>query len=200
MFEVIAGSGHCGTMWLSKVLDSVPGLNWHHEYRTTATGWPWWVADLHPPHAAGFAPYWDYAREMAASHFGDSNSWPPESLPAVNDILHIDRVIYLTRDKEAQLHSIMTTSPIWSKAPYSAAAHARLDLYADISGLPRGVELLVKANDFMPDWLRGFGLNVEVYSLEDLTTNVETLRRLAPLADDELIAWQGQKINQKVYA
>lgn len=205
MFEVIAGSGHCGTMWLSRVLDSVPGRAWFHEKKTECTGLPWWVADLYAPFSQAFDEYWAFARKhVEAGHFGDSNSWPPESLPDVHQVLPIDRVIYLTRDKEAQLRSLTTASPIWSRAIYTEAAKRRLDLYAKISGRPRDVRLLVEANDFMPVWLQQQGLNVEVYRLEKLTKDLGELKKLAPLTDVELVAWQQRKINskqgQKMYA
>ena len=201
MFEVIAGSGHCGTMWLSQVLDGIPGRNWFHEKKTDIVSMPWYVADLNAPDSPLFEHYWTYAQSwLDAGHFGDSNSWPPEMLPAVHDVMPIDRVIYLTRDKADQLHSLTTKSPVWSKALYTVAATRRLDLYAEISGMEKDVSLLVEANDFMPGWLRDNGLYVEVYSLEELTTDIRPLRELAPLAEADLLAWQNKKINQKVLA
>lgn len=201
-FQVIAGSGHCGTMWLARVLDSVPGQRWHHELRTEAVGLPWQQADILSPRRLLFTPYWSQLEKEMGQYevVGDSNSWPPESLPTVDAIMPIDRVIYLTRDKDDQFYSIMNHSPVWRGPEWSAAAHRRLDLYAEISGRPRDVRLLVEANDFMPDWLRDYGLTVDVYSLEELTTDIDRLRELAPLSDAALVAWQKRDINRKVAA
>lgn len=199
-FEVIAGSGHCGTMWLARVLDSVPGQTWHHELRGTVTGRPWWVDDRFPPDVPVFNAYWRRVKAAAAAgQFGDANSWPPESLPDVNQVLPIDRVIYLTRDKRAQHYSLMMNSPVWNGMVKSQAAKARLKLYTEITGRPRDTWLLVEANDFMPVWLREHGLQVDVYSLEELTTDLDALRELAPLPDEELRAWQKKKINSKMH-
>ena len=200
-FRVITGSGHCGTMWLARILDELPGQHWTHELRTTITGWPWQMADALPPNSTRFDKYWHriYALANRYAVVGDSNSWPPEALPAVNRIMPIDRVIYLTRDKERQLYSILNTSPVWSHESRPTAARARLDLYSRISGQPVSDRLLVEANDFMPDWLRGQGLAVDAYSLEELTTNIQRLRRVAPLDDDTLRHWQSTKVNQKVF-
>lgn len=200
MFDVIAGSGHCGTKWLATVLNSVPGATWHHEMRTEITRLPWYVLDLYEPDDAIFSSYWTFIRQQPGSG-GDANSWPPELLPAVNEVVPIRRIIYLTRDKDKQLHSLQTKSPVWSGAISSKAASHKLGLYAEISGLPRDARLLVEANDFMPGWLRSMGLHVDTYSLEDITTSLAVLKELAPsLTGVELAAWQQKKINQKVFA
>jgi hypothetical protein len=190
-------------MWLASVLDSVPGQSWTHEHRTAFTGTPWQTADSFPPDAHIFDSYWHSIRMKLVSGWevvGDSNSWPPEMLPAVNELMPIGRVIYLIRDKGKQFKSLMTKSPVWANPPYPAVAHERLKVYGRISGEPAEEGLLVKANDFIPDWLRSHGLTVDVYSLEELTTDHTLLAELAPLTDAELVSWQGRNINQKVFA
>lgn len=216
-FQVIAGSGHCGTMWLAAVLDSVPGQDWHHELRTTLTGMPWQEADAYAPDDPCFDGYWRRIREIQDVHgiVGDSNSWPPYILGVVNRIMPIDRVIYLTRDKEKQLRSLSTQSPVLSAAEWHPAAERKAHLYwtcltwnddphpDEWNSWTREekMKLLVDANDFMPDWLRdSYGLTVDVYSLEELTTDIDKLRELAPLTDAELQAWQLRDINRKVPA
>lgn len=199
-FQVIAGSGHCGTMWLSRVLGSSPGQSWRHEMRSAVTGLPWYELDLCAPNDPVFDRYWDHQQEGLIGFndiIGDSNSWTPHLLPNVNEVIPVDRVIYLTRDKEAQLRSLATHST-WAREHLPEAAQQRLEIYAEISGLPYGLELLVEANDFMPDWLRGAGLRVDVYSLEELTSDADRLRALAVgLDDEELRRWQANKINSK---
>ena len=204
-FRVIAGSGHCGTMWLARVLDSVPGQRWTHELRTTAADMPWWEADGMVPSSPAFDVYWSWIEASLERHdvVGDSNSWPPEKLPYIHEYIQpIEKVIYLTRDKGKQLHSILNHSPVWSARDWPDVAWKRLAFYAEIAGDPsrRDPALLVEANDFMPDWLREQGLTVDVYSLEDLTTNLSMLRSLAPLTGAELQAWQQRDINKKVAA
>lgn len=207
-FQVIAGSGHCGTMWLSRVLDSLPGQEWWHEGRHGITGVPWSIADAYPPDGELFSGYWWFVRrrmneleELGGSNvLGDANSWPPELLPAVNKVMPIERVIYLTRDKEKQLYSLLHKSPIWSNPPYTGVAQKRLELYAQMSGRPLDVGLLVDVNDFMPVWLRRQGLTVDVYGLEDLTTDYATFKELTGLPDGQFDLWRNRNINQKVFA
>jgi hypothetical protein len=203
-FHVIAGSGHCGTLWLSTVLNSLPNQTWMHEHRTAVTKLAWQKADRYQPDNPVFSAYWLSVRGMLANSgmdiIGDGKSWAMEHLPAVNNIVSIDRVIYLTQDKEKQLHSLVNRSPVWSRPPYPAVAARRLELYAEISGRPPSVNLLVEANDFMPDWLRSKGLTVDVYSLEDLTTNYETFIELTGLPVDDFDLWRDKNINQKVFA
>lgn len=200
-FQVIASMGHCATTWLAGVLDLVPGQNWTHEARRTVTGMSWQEAYDYPPDSPALDSYWHSIRARMMEHdiVGDSNSWPPELLPAVNAVMPIDRVIYMTRDPEAQLHSIVTTSPVWSKTPLHPIAARRLDLFAELTGELPTVELMVAMNEFFPDWLRGHGLTVDVYSMETLTTNTAALRRLAPLPPKVLRQLQSVRVNQKVF-
>lgn len=201
-FQVITGSGHCGTMWLAAVMDSIPGQSWAHEDRTRYTGLPWHVADTYSPDDRVFDSYWQSIRRRMLGYgvVGDANSWPPESLPAVCEVIPIDRVIYLTRDKERQAYSLLTKSPVWSNPPYPTVCHEKLRLYSRISCLPEDADLLVQANDFMPDWLRGRGLTVDVYGLEELTTDYYKFKELTGLTDGEFDLWRIRNINQKVFA
>jgi hypothetical protein len=201
-FQAIAGSGHCGTMWLAQVLNCVPGQWWGHEIRTKATVLSWPAADAYPPDSEVFDYYWKVIRQEMGRYavVGDSNSWSPELLPAVNKVIPIERVIYLTRDKESQLYSLLHKSPVWSNPPYSGVAQKRLELYGRIAGRPLDVGLLVDANDFMPDWLRQQGLTVDVYSLESLTTDYQAFKELTKLPDGQFDIWRHRRVNQKVFA
>lgn len=211
-FQVVASSGHCGTMWLAHVLNHVPGQSWSHEERSRATGGlPWQTLDRHLPSDLIFVPYWQSIRDRLENFevVGDSNGWPPEMLPAVNQVVPIERVIYLTRNPEAQLESLLTASPVWSvwragnREPAPVVAVDRLARYRDIARAvegephPLSPRLLVEANRFMPTWLELMGLEVVVYAMEDLTTDFTLLRELAPLTDVELVALQQQRMNSK---
>lgn len=211
MFSVIASSGHAGTKWLAAVLNSQKDVIWHHHLREQMTGKGWEKLDLISPRAPIFERYWERIRsELNVTDVGDSNSWPPHSLPAVNSVQHIDRVIYMTRNGIQQLHSLMTTSPALSKNIHPPVAMVKFEALYD--AMPEKPDkpfdewsnfehlcLMVAANNFMPDWLRDKGLVVDVYSLEDLTTELDMLRELAPGLDEyDLNRWQQTDINRKV--
>lgn len=212
-FNVIAASGHCGTTWLAKVLDSQPGVTWYHHFREEMTGESWEVLDLKSPDDKMYDQYWRWVKgHLMQGDVGDSNSWPPHLLPAVDRKMPIQRVIYLTRNKVQQLNSLITTSPAYNKGPLhplSSAAKAKLKILFDIAPEVPKKEfylmehyeklcLMVAANDFMPDWLRQHGLAVDVYSLEELTKDVDVLAQLAPGLDEEtLTRWQRKDINRK---
>lgn len=208
-FEVIAGSGHCGTMWLSKVLNAATDTSWHHEKRRMVG--PWLDQIEYGVGATTFDPYWWWMKnELILGNVGDSNSWLPPLLPQVDDIVPIDRVIYLTRNPIQQLHSLDTKSYVWSHNVWPAIADGYLyslrligvDRYRPWEEWTRWEKLclLVAANDFMPDWLRERGLNVQVYSLEELTGSVDALQKLAAvLSHEEARRWQKRDVNRKVY-
>lgn len=210
MFEVIAGSGHCGTKWLATVLDQRPTSKWLHHYRGAVTGLSWENLDGLLPDNDIFKTYWNNIRGLLNDvDLGDSNSWPPYLLPEVNSVEPISRVIYLTRNGVQQLNSLATESPSLSSDPLPPPALTKLRRLYDI--WPDKVKafdemtrwerlcLTVAANDWMPPWLRENGLYVEAYSLGDLTSDWRVLHELAPeLSEDEIAHWQGQDINRKV--
>lgn len=209
-FSVIAGSGHCGSTWLASVLDSQLGVTWYHHFREEMTGAPWELLDLRSPGDPFLHQYWRWIRgELHHSDVGDANSWPPHLLPDVNEVHPIRRVIYLTRNGIQQLHSLATTSPAFMRDPMPKAAQVKLKTLYDIAPkVPskpyqewtnfEKLCLMILANGFMPDWLRENGLCVDVYSLEELTNDIDKLRELAPSLDDaRLKQWQKTDINRK---
>ncbi len=209
-FSVIASSGHAGTSWLATVLDDQPDTTWYQHFREEMTDKPWEVLDLLSPDDGIFNNYWRWIRgELNLGDVGDANSWPPHLLLAVNEVVPIDRVIYLTRNGVQQLNSLTTTSPALKRDPLPEAAEAKLAALYDIAPFvpdkPYGqwtrfghLCLMVAANEFMPTYLRLHGLTVDVYSLEELTTNLDTLRELAPGLDDATLEkWQKKDINRK---
>jgi hypothetical protein len=174
------------------------------------TGKPWEVLDLLKPTDKEFNQYWRWMRgEIGIGNTGDSNSWPPHLILEANEVMPIDRVIYLVRNGLPQLNSLITTSPALSSDPLPKAAEAKLaalyEIAPDVPDKPYSewtrherLCLMIAANDFMPDYLRSHGLTVEVYSLEELTTDLDTLRELAPGLDDETLEkWQQTDINRK---
>lgn len=209
-FSVIAGSGHCGTTWLASVLDSQLGVTWYHQFRGEMADKPWVVLDLKRPDDPLFNQYWRWIKgELHIGPVGDANSWPPHLLPVVNEVVPIGRVIYMTRNGIQQLHSIVTTSPPFMNGQMPEAALVKLralyDIAPEVSDKPyeewshfEKTCLVVQANSFMPDWLREKGLTVDVYNLDELTTDLDKLRELAPgLDDDQLEQWQQTDINRK---
>lgn len=206
-FNIIAGSGHCGTKWLAAVLDSQPGVTFHHQYLTEMTGAPWELTDIRPPDDPFFQQYWRWIRgELHQGDTGDANSWPPHRIPLVNEVHPIGWVIYLVRNGVQQLNSFLTTSPAFSRIPLPKAASEKFAALAEIGGYGpidnwsvfKKLCLTIAANDFMPDWLASYGILVDIYSLEELTTDVSVLQELAPMVDvDEYENWQRKDINQK---
>ena len=208
-FSVIAGSGHCGTKWLASVLDSQRGIIWYHDFREEMTGLPWEVVDFWLPSDKRLAQYWRWIKgELTQSDVGDAASWSTHLLPAVNEHMPIQRVIYMTRNGIQQLHSIATTSPAMKSDPRPKVAEVKLRTLYDIWG--KGEKpyedmshfetlcLMVAANDFMPDWLRRNGLVVDVCSLDMLLKDVSVLGALAPGLDEETLRrWQKTDINRK---
>ena len=216
MFSIITGSGHCGTVWLSTVLNEGTDTTWHHHLRDELTDQPWWNLDHLTLENLIYNRYWSWI-ESEAQHgsVGDANSWPPYMLPAVNERFKIDRIIYLTRNGVQQLHSLTTKSPALSQSPLPEAAEAKLAAlydaavhvnkpYSEWTRWER-LCLMVAANDFMPLWLAGQGLPVEVCSLDDLIvvkgrhTDTDLLKELAPnLTKTKLKKWQKTDLNRKV--
>lgn len=206
-FNLIAGNGHCGFKWLAAVMDSQPGVTFHHEYRGEMTGAPWEVLDLRQPDDPFFQQYWRWIRgELRQGDVGDSGSWPPHMLPAVHRVHPIGWLIYLTRNGVQQLNSLMTTSPAFMRETTPLAAVNRFKILAEIGGYDltddwsifKKVCLLIAANDFMPDWLKSYGILADVYTLEELTTDVSVLQELAPMVEvDEYENWQKNDINRK---
>jgi hypothetical protein len=213
-FKVIAGSGHCGTTWLAHVLDTRTDEVWYHDLRSEMVhilSAPWTFLDLKQPDDMFFENYWRWiAGELVQQNVGDSNSWPPHLLPAVNKRMPIKQVIYLTRNGVQQLNSLATKSPPLSKNPLPKAAEIKLrklrELAPQVPDKPwdqwarfEKLCLMVLANDFMPDWLRNQGFVVDVYSLNTLTEDVEALSELVPhLSEEELVECQKTDINRKV--
>lgn len=211
-FHVIAGSGHCGSLWLARVLGAGTDIKWYHERRRALAG-KWLEACRLGPDHERFDEYWKRIKgELRHTDVGDSNSWMPILLIEANKIVPIKRVIYLVRNPIQQLHSLTRTSYVWSKDPgqLSPIAMTYLAVLHMSSGLNKTTWddwthweklcLLVRANDVLPDILRANGLSVDVYALETLTTDPRALLELAPdLSLDEARAWQKRDINRKVY-
>lgn len=211
MFSIVASSGHAGTKWLATVLNERPDVTWYHHAREKVIGQQWNRLDLLSPNDEVFTPYWRWLKgELVKGDVGDANSWPPHMIPAVNEYFSIDKVIYLTRNKVQQLHSLLNTSPVLRRDPMLKVTEMKCQSLYDImpdkpdkpyEGWSRLEKLclMVAANDFMPYYLHGIGLDVSVYDLDDLLENSELLSELAPELDEEvLVEWQGRDINRKV--
>ena len=211
MFSVITGSGHCGTTWLATVLNEGTDTTWFHHLREDLLDKPWQELDRYAPGHKTYNRYWSWIESEAQyGSVGDANSWPPYMLPQVNEKYPIDRVIYLTRNGVQQLYSLTTKSPMLSKDPLPEAAEAKLKALYDIGTSNSAMRLdqatrweklciMVAANDFVPPWLIVQGLPVEVYSLDDLITDTDLLKELAPnLTRTAIKKWQKTDLNRKV--
>lgn len=212
-FNVIAGVGHCGTMWLSRVLDEATDTRWFHELRLQRGG-PWLDTLRYGPGDRQYDAYWSAIRKhLKSGDVGDANSWPPVLLPDVNEVQPIDRIIYMRRNPIQQLHSLATRSYVWSQQrlpgiveKYLNDLRLRGTVFAglslpDLASMTRWERLclLVASNYFMPDWLRRHAFSVKVVSLNTLTTDIGALQALAPrLSEDAVRRWQMTDVNRKV--
>lgn len=213
-FWLVAGAGHCGTQWLSRVVDAVPGWKGYHELRHSLVGMAWHNSAGFPADVDIHSEYWDKMKEeLQQDNILDSNSWAPFEIPLVNAIRHVDRVIYLVRNGIQQLHSLKNKSHVWAKQPRDSYAYdvwlrqwwrvgnpGQLWPRENYDRMTRFERLCVfiQAHTFAPDWLRAKGLPVEVYRLEDLTTDVDVLQQVANLPAEVLRGWQRADINRKV--
>jgi len=207
---LVAGSGHCGTKWLSSVLDAQPGVRFYHELRPAITQTAWFRLAEYAPDAPVYHGYWGRIwRELDDGEVGDANSWAPWQIPAVARLIEVG-VIYLVRNGIQQLHSLATCSGVWREHPLDGFAFdvwlremwracGEPDPPYDEWSRWERLCLLVKANGCLPDWLRQQGLDVTTVRLEDLTTDVDALQAVAPgLSRQELRQWQQRDINRKV--
>jgi len=105
----IAGTGHCGTKWLSKTLTH-PEFNSHcfHEFRNSYLGIDW-IKGISLYTNDGFDPfgsYFSYMNSLSSSGklVGDSNSWSMEifydneKVEKLSEKTEIERIIFLIRD------------------------------------------------------------------------------------------------------
>jgi hypothetical protein len=209
-FWLIIGIGHCGSKWLAMLLDSMEGIQAHHELKTSLSrmSWPTWLAYEGKVGPAGerYDPYWRFI-EQERQHCDilvDSNSWVPTGIPDAKEY-DIDRVIYIIRNGIPHLESLSRHSWMWSSAPLE---HYALDTYLrgywELLGAPNppwskwtrwerlcamwaGSAMLPIVNDYLPD----------TYHFEGLTRGSALLDLIPSITNDEIRRWQQRDINRK---
>jgi|19_taG_2_1085344.scaffolds.fasta_scaffold00724_6 hypothetical protein len=115
----IAGSGHCGTKWLSTVLtDQNSKVVCFHEGRHNLTGITWEKA-IEIQKATGFDGFGDYFNKVLSLQnnqgmkVGDSNSWSMETLcneqksQKLTKNISIDKVLFLIRNGIRTINSVI---------------------------------------------------------------------------------------------
>jgi hypothetical protein len=216
-YWLIVGAGHCGTAWLAHVLDTAaPNLTFYHELKRAKVGMNWvrctQYEERHGVNKPKYDGYWHKIRsQMEHGDVGDANAWLPLRVPEVNAAIPVSRVIYLVRHGISQLHSLATTSLVWSDPDDNRWAYdTLLAHYHEIAGGPEPdwkrwtdwekLCFFWTTNVFMPEWLRGQGLNVEVTRFEDLTQKPARLLSFLPEGSNEAqaLALQHQDINRHV--
>lgn len=102
-YFLVSGMGHCGTKWMSKVLDDPGGgVRCYHEKTVKVAGLDWYEfirRELTEGPAATAPPYFDFLHAKLSRYrvVGDSNAWRIKSIPQVNEEIEIDRVVYMVR-------------------------------------------------------------------------------------------------------
>lgn len=220
-FSLITGIGHCGTKWLSTVLNHPKqGVLCYHElsHKTTI---PQWQARQPYVRKKGIGKnaiprYWKQINKDLNTyyHVCDSMSWCSIEAVKVGTIGNADKIIYLVRDGIQQLHSIAHKS-IWRQVPDNHFLYQGfLKKYWEIAGKPykawknwdRWEKLCLwwATNEFMPQWmLNNFWNDIQVLRLEDLITDAQTLSTLARYYDlafdvPTLRKHQKKDVNRKV--
>jgi hypothetical protein len=112
----VAGAGHCGTKWLSRVLtDPDQQIRCFHEYRNSfyKINWIKGIAEWNTNGFDGFNEYFKFMNhgESLGWKMGDSNSWTMElfadasRIAALETKVPLDNLIYLVRDGVLTLNS-----------------------------------------------------------------------------------------------
>ena len=216
-FALVCGLGHCGTKWLATVLDRPEqGVRFYHE-RKMESGVAWWDAML--AEAEQFhQPYHDmYFCSMknalgGCRWAGDANSWDVTQVAQLREFFPVKRVVVLLRDGILQLRSFGLKKV--------GLTHERLDLYArrhwEMSGRPFGDFDEMSMWEKMCVWWALFpgivdhisaelpDVQFDVFRLEDLTGDLDTLRALVAsfgleIEDNELEQWQRTDIHRHVH-
>lgn len=220
-FSLITGIGHCGTKWLSTVLNRPhQGVICYHELSHLTTI-PQWQARQPFVRQKGVGKnaiprYWkQISADMNKYKFVcDSMSWCSLESVKVGAIGNADKIIYLVRDSIQQLYSVANNS-IWKNVPDEHFLYQGfLKAYWEIAGKPykpwgkwnrwEKLCLWCATNEFMPGWMeKNFWGDIEVYCLEDLITDVNLLSRVTKsygLEFDKptLRKLQGNDVNRKV--
>jgi len=172
------------------------------------------VGDMRP-----FANYFIKVYEQLDCYnvYCDFNSWAPVSVPAVAQATPVSRVIVIIRNGIQQLYSLTSASYMWTRVTddhWLVATYLRhLWEVGGAEGKPWEERTLWEKKCEMwtstirlIDWMREQGLPVEVYRLEDITTDMTVFRNLMhsfsperELSDDVIREVQQTDIHRKVY-
>lgn len=224
-FVLVACVGHCGSKWLAKVLNRPQdGMICMHEGRVMAMEEPWhvafekeWEDGVDAPEFNGF---WRHVKR-SLQHYdvvGDVNDWTPYIIPQVHQHQPISRIIYLVRNGIQTMRSMAHISSSWHQfGEASWPIDNFLHRYWHMIGEPgKGWEdrtrwekfcVFWKLNWHMVSWLREQlpDVPVDVYRLEDLTSDVGVLRGLiesvipkAEVSNADLERLQAKDVNRKV--
>lgn len=220
-FSLVTGIGHCGTKWLSTVLNHPDqGTICYHElsHTTSVREWERRQAFLHRQGVgrSSIPRYWSRIEKdlLQYTHVCDSMSWCPVEAGKIAQAMDATRVIYLVRNGIQQLHSVAQKS-IWKQVGDDHFLYGPfLKRYWELAGKPhqpwsrwsRWEKLCLwwGINDFMPKWIGDhFDGDVDVYRLEDLTTDVPLLSGLLKsygleATDQQIKAYQKHDVNRKV--
>jgi len=210
----VTGMGHCGTRWITKVLNNPgQGVTFTHELKYRLGDWRI-LLPLEEKHGINrrYRPYWEQIRSLLRRNrfVGDSGSWVTTRIPDVDRVIKVDRIIYLLRNGIQQIHS---WTPPWWCSPgdwwYNGYVKRRWELLGRPFGSWAEMSDWEKlcfwwwASVELTNWLRVRMGNVDVFRLEDLVQDVAVLSQLVEsfdlrMSDEVMREWQKTDVNRKV--
>lgn len=220
-FSLVTGIGHCGTKWISTVLNQPSqGTICYHELSHATTVRQWQARQPYVrKNGVGRSAILKYWKQIGNSldsyrYVCDSMSWCAIETAQVATIGNATHIIYLVRNGIQQLYSAANKS-IWKHVPDNHFLYGPfLKSYWEIAGRPhkawskwtRWEKLCLwwATNEFMPEWTRqNFHGDVYVYRLEDLISDIELLRSVTnmyglDISNKQLAGFQKKDVNRKV--
>lgn len=218
-FNLVMGSGHCGSMWFARALDAQLNVHATHELRMRSTKLAWQRAHQFAPADAVHAPYWK-AVELSRTwglEYWDVNSWMPWELERVEQCAEVTRICYLVRDGIKQLESLRRFSSWktisdytwhghfwllnfwqaveWERMQRANPACKTLKHFEEMSVFEKQC-LLIAGNLAWPRWLRHDGVSVQVVRLEDLVSDWRHLANFVNMGHTELRRLQALDVNR----
>jgi len=212
-FVLVVAGGHCGTRWLANTLHRPEeGVVFYHERKNRLMGgWsrPWRIELASGLGHSAFKTYFDtVGKELKRYRIvGDSVSWLPSSVPNVNEVVPVNRIIVLVRNGILQVRSKSSCHGMGGHI--EACIHdtwERFDKpFGDWANMTDWEKWCFDwwSNYAYADWLRKQLPDTpqEILRLEDLTSDAECLELLFAsfkLSRKDIATYQKKRVNPHV--